>query len=144
MGDSGLNMALDALMILAITGLWVVWFFQASQRKKVENMLRDASRELKEATALLDQVMHHLDEKKNTGRTMEAQENRMRQPRDKAGVQADQAESDAVTKKHAAAQATTVMRLSREGLDEQAIAARLDMPLAQVKLMLLLQEPRHG
>jgi hypothetical protein len=155
MGSDIFNFALDALMVMAITGLWVMWFQQSAQRKKVESMLKDASEDLKAATQLLDQVMQSLDMKELTEKASMKSNAEILQQRqvkqDKVQVHASsvmQPEKEEATLKEAqkakdkTVDTAKIMRLSREGLGEQAIADQLKVPVAQVRLILLLQKPK--
>jgi len=147
MGVDIFSMALDALMIVAITGLWIMWFLQAGQRKKVEKMLLQASDDLKEATKLLDQVMGALAEQNG----MQAPEKERPEIEDKIDMVA--ADDIALPshemepehkhgKRNSAEYSAQIMRLNREGLSEAEISEKLNVPAAQVKLMLLLQAPK--
>ncbi|WP_038248901.1 DUF6115 domain-containing protein [Ghiorsea bivora] len=159
MGSDVFNLALDALMIMAITGLWVMWFQQSAQRKKVESMLKDASEDLKAATQLLDQVMQSLDAQgskpKNTAQTPAEILQQRQMKKDKVQVRkspvvkkegqpkAEQMMVDMGQKpKGKTVDTAQIMRFSREGLDEQSIADQLKVPVAQVRLILLLQKPK--
>ena len=159
MGSDVFNLALDALMVMAITGLWVMWFQQSAQRKKVERMLKDASEDLKAATQLLDQVMQSLDTKESTAQApVKSAAEALQQRQDKqdrvqvrhssAVKTVIQSEKESTTTAEAHKQkgkvvdTAKIMRLSREGLDEQAIADQLKVPVAQVRLILLLQKPK--
>ena len=155
MGNDVFNWALDALMIMAITGLWVMWFQQSTQRKKVEKMLRDAAEDLKDATQLLDQVMGSLDIQQQAPQASAKKPSQVlqqRQPKqDKApeplatnaAVKPNVAPAkQGKSAKGNAVDAAKIMRLSREGLNEQTIADQLKVPIAQVRLMLLLQSPK--
>jgi len=160
MGSDVFNFALDALMVMAITGLWVMWFQQSAQRKKVESMLKDASEDLKAATQLLDQVMHSLDlkkestEKSSMKNTTEILQQRQAK-QDKVQVRHSSAAKEVVQlneektmledvhkQKGKTVDTAKIMRLSREGLGEQAIADQLKVPVAQIRLILLLQKPK--
>ncbi len=157
MGSDVFNFALDALMIMAITGLWVMWFQQSTQRKKVEKMLRDASQDLKSATELLDQVMRNLDMQQQSEQVRvkhPAEASEQRQPIDeklevaqssvvKTPVESEEVASRQGQKsKKSAVDTAKIMRLHREGLDEQSIADQMKLPIAQVRLILLLQSPK--
>ena len=159
MGSDVFNLALDALMVMAIAGLWVMWFQQSAQRKKVERMLKDASEDLKAATQLLDQVMHSLDMKESTEKasmksTAEILQQRqakqdkvqVRHPSAVKAVEQPKKEKIAIKEaqklKGKPVDTAKIMRLSREGLGEQAIADQLKVPVAQVRLILLLQKPK--
>ena len=155
MGSDVFNLALDALMIMAITGLWVMWFQQSTQRKKVEKMLRDAAKDLKDATQLLDQVMGSLDMQQQTSQASVKEAVETRQQRQSSPDKFHQplaektivkpnvetARKEKGTKRNAVDTAK-IMRLSREGLNEQTIADQLKVPVAQVRLILLLQSPK--
>jgi len=157
MGSDVFNLALDALMVMAITGLWVMWFQQSTQRKKVEKMLRDASEDLKAATELLDQVMRNLDMQQQSEQVSvkyPAEALQQRQPiQDKLEVAQSPAAKTPMKPKEVAARqgqkpknsavdTAKIMRLHREGLDEQSIADQMKLPIAQVRLILLLQSPK--
>ncbi|MCF6208178.1 MAG: hypothetical protein L3J61_02165 [Ghiorsea sp.] len=157
MGSDVFNLALDALMVMAITGLWVMWFQQSAQRKKVEKMLRDASQDLKAATELLDQVMRSLDMQQQSEQVFSKHPAEALQQRqsiqDKvevgqspaAKIQMKSKEVDARQggkQKNRAVDTAKIMRLHREGLDEQSIADQMKLPIAQVRLILLLQSPK--
>jgi len=156
MGSDVFNLALDALMVMAITGLWVLWFQQSAQRKKVEKMLRDASVDLKAATELLDQVMRNLDMQRQSEQVRvkhPAEARQQHQPiQDNEVAQSAAAKTPVKPKKVAASQGlksknnavdtAKIMRLHREGLDEQSIADQMKLPIAQVRLILLLQSPK--
>jgi len=159
MGSDVFNLALDALMVMAITGLWVMWFQQSAQRKKVEGMLKDASEDLKAATELLNQVMQSLDAQGSKQQNMTQtpadllQQRQMKKDKvqvrqqsvvKKAGqLKAEQPMADAGQKtKGKPVDTAQIMRLSREGLNEQSIAEQMKVPVAQVRLILLLQKPK--
>lgn len=158
MGTDIFSMALDALMVVAITGLWVMWFLQAGQRKKVEKMLTQASSELQEATQLLDQVMKDLAQQKTGNERKKTSSNKQLNDalsdvgkQDHLDIQSEVKPDgypqldDADYKQEQrgeAAYSAQIMRLNREGLSPEAIAEKLDVPIAQIKLMLLLQAPK--
>ncbi|MDQ7001896.1 MAG: hypothetical protein Q9N02_04325 [Ghiorsea sp.] len=161
MGSDVFNLAVDALMVMAITGLWVMWFQQSAQRRKVEKILKEASEDLKAATELLDQVMHSLDANESKAENASASRAEALQQRqskqDKLQIRSrTSAEKQAVTSRGATLTPTMapdkqkaktvdtakIMRLRREGLSEKTIADQLKVPVAQVRLILLLQAPK--
>ena len=159
MGSDVFNLALDALMVMAIAGLWVMWFQQSAQRKKVERMLKDASEDLKAATQLLDQVMHSLDMKESTEKASmkstaeilqqrQAKQDKVQVRHSTTAKEVVQTKEEKTTvedvhkQKGKTVDTAKIMRLSREGLGEQAIADQLKVPVAQVRLILLLQKPK--
>ncbi len=158
MDMSLLNMIFNGLIVCAIAGLWVLWYQQAGQRKKVEQMLAQASSELQEATLLLEQVMQQLPNMKENITTAPApdafaekaaqQAIQQTAQQDQVNIQAKSTarrkEKPRKTSKQSTStgQSATIMRLKREGLTAEDIANQLDMPIAQVRLMLLLQAPK--
>ncbi|MDX8388691.1 MAG: hypothetical protein R8M46_09215 [Ghiorsea sp.] len=162
MGTDIFNVALDALMVVAITGLWVMWFQQTAQRKKVEKMLLEASDELQAATKLLDQVMetiavqkvvHSSPPKQHDISPVSPQES-LKKPELNANQVGQkeyptlededsiEKESDISKPLSNAAYSAQIMRLSREGMSAEAISDELGVPAAQVRLMQLLQSPK--
>jgi len=164
-----LNMIFDGVLVIAIIGLWVMWYQQAGQRKKVEGLLLEASRDLQAATTLLNQVMTEMPKLKETfqagavreaAQKSQAKHQPIPQPTpDKHAVKAVQkaAHKDQVSiskrvdklKKVSSKKgiqdsnfAAQIMRLNREGLSMNGIAKHLGLPVAQVRLMLLLQSSK--
>ncbi len=149
MNMSIFNLALDVLLVVAISGLWVVWFMQAGQRKKVEEMLLQASKELQEATALLDHVMTSLAEQKAA--EMQPRQRPASEVKPKERPRRSESYASPVNvpnrnsqlkREGASNYAAQVMRLNREGLTAEKISEKLGVPIAQVRLMLLLQAPK--
>lgn len=147
-----LSMIFDGGLVIAILGLWVMWYQQAGQRKKVEAMLEHAALELQQATTLLDQVMAQLPAlqkqqldavqkpvvaKKVTQR-QKVVDKVSKQDQVNIGVQKLKA-SLPKSKTQDANVSAQIMRLKREGLSMEAIAKHLGLPVAQVRLILLLQ-----
>ena len=164
MGIDILSIALDALLVVAIAGLWMVWFQQAGQRKNVENMLKQASEELQQATQLLDHVMNTMAQQKESSVAeavldakvkMEQKTEAEKQEPEKKGAADIDEQDEFKLEKNAKVSFThpqhresdtnysaQVMRLNREGLSAEAISEKLSVPIAQVKLLLLLQVPK--
>jgi hypothetical protein len=164
--DSSINLIFDGVMAAAILGLWVMWFQQARQRKKVENMLQQASADLQQATTLLDKMMQEKLQYEKSQKQMDLhdkpmQETRMsqaNQPKTTAEkIRAKLLQQDKVSigqrvpkrqttkamkpsKSQDVDTVAMISRLNREGLDLKAISKQLGLPIAQVKLMLLLQK----
>ena len=53
-------MTLDALMIAAIGGLWLMWSRAARRQREVEALLRSTSEQLDTALAHMEQAMAHI------------------------------------------------------------------------------------
>jgi len=161
MNEGSLNLIFDGVLVLSILGLWVMWFQQAGQRKKVENMLQQASSDLQQATTLLDKMMEDKFQQDKAAQVTPIQESRVPQaakvPTTAEQIQAKLSQKDKVSirkrvqtlhkpRNIASPQpqqpnaVAMIGRLHREGLDLKAISKQLGLPVAQVKLMLLLQK----
>ena len=148
--ESVLNLVFNGVLVLAILGLWGLWFHQAGQRKKVETLLHQAASDLQQATTLLDQVMKQM-QAQNQGETKRVATPKSENNALSTGEQAmiarniHKLQTPLPSKKKATPVkqevniSAKVMRLKREGLDMPAIAKALRLPIAQVRLMLLLQ-----
>ncbi|PCI02894.1 MAG: hypothetical protein COB79_01555 [Zetaproteobacteria bacterium] len=151
MSETVLNVVFNGVLVVAILGLWGMWFYQGRQRKKVESLLKQASADLQQATMLLDQVMTQMtnierdkasqiiarsaqEDKQATPKPSVTRRNhqQLKQPRAKVKPTTTHAPQEVNL-------AAKIMRLKREGLDMQRIAQTLSLPIAQVRLMLLLQ-----
>ncbi len=163
-----INLIFDGALVCAILGLWVMWFQQAGQRKKVEVMLQQAAADLQQASLLLEHVMQERDAGKETRREDEVAEREQHHASSKAMVEAIQKNISKQDKIHIqnkvhiqkrtqtqkksshtkvarrqvkdADAATKIRYLHQKGLDLKGISQKLGLPIAQVKLMLLLQK----
>lgn len=155
-----LNMLLNIMMIVALLGLWVVWIGQARQRQRVEKLLMQAAHELEESSRLLDAVMLKFPEIKaeitKIKSSADSQARLVPAPATEHEMLMQQRDGSEMFGQHQPALASKkqptaergmnisaqIQRLHREGADEQKIADTLAMPIAQVRLMLLLQAPK--
>ncbi|MDX8380606.1 MAG: hypothetical protein R8M14_00675 [Ghiorsea sp.] len=165
--ESLLNILFNSILVISILGLWGLWFHQHRQRKNVEHMLQLASADLQEATKLLEQVMTQLPRMDLMERQADEQPRQtvehVRRPKEKdlspqvsnttshqdqlyiqQNIQKLKAKVP-VQKQQPASQAPAdnlsaqIMKLNSEGLSKENIAKHLQIPVAQVRLMLLLQ-----
>lgn len=155
-----LNMALDALMIAAIGGLWLMWARASRRQRQVESLLLGASEQLDATLAHLERAMEHIRrieaanlgqgdgkaspeaENKPAGRgsrvtPIRSQAREPAMPPSMPEMDADDAGMTPVTTA-SAAPLTRVLRLHREGFAAEEIARREDIALAKVRLMLKL------
>jgi len=153
-----LNMGLNALMIAAIAGLWLMWARASRRQREVESLLRATSEQLDTALVHMEQAMDHI-------RRLEASRTRMTPLDEKPSQQTcaarggkksastpDESESPRMAMEHVerasradaagAAPLTRVLRLHREGYKAEDIAVRENIPLAKVRLMLKLHDRR--
>ena len=157
-----INLIFDGALVCAILGLWVMWFQQAGQRKKVEVMLQQAAADLQQASLLLEHVMQERDAGKETRREDAVAEREQPHVSSKAMVETIQKNISKQDKIHIqgyaqtqkksnhtkverrqvkdADAATKIRYLHQKGLDLKGISQKLGLPIAQVKLMLLLQK----
>ena len=170
MNTMDMNVIFDGVLVCSILGLWVMWFRQAGQRKKVEVMLQQAAADLQQASALLDHVMqervsaqqdgmaerkqHHVSSEamlkaiqKNIARQdkvdiqYQARHQAQRRIRSQPRKKVNQASPKAVQWQVQDADIATKIRyLHQKGMGLKGIAQKLGLPVAQVKLMLLMQK----
>jgi len=141
-----LNLILDLVLIAAVIALAIIWLRNGARQRKLEAMLAGTAAQLTEASRLLEQASRQLQEARDeqTAATNE--------PAPAASpVQPPRITPQAAARKAYAARAasgngntqaertTLVLRLHREGASAEAIAQKLDIPLAQVRLLLKLQ-----
>lgn len=118
----------DGLMLMAIAGLWVSWMRNAKRQRRLQGMLADTSRQLRQASCHLEEAMRAIQElnqaKKSGGH----------------GHTSGQTTSLRNVSCSGSGHATVaqVLRMQREGHDEEEIAAQLNTPTAQVRLLLKL------
>ncbi len=147
-----LGLVFDVVLVIAVFGLCGLWLQQGKQRKKVEHMLQQAAKDLQAATTLLDQVMMQMPKQQTQSIPQSKDVHTPTKkpsltPREQAYIQQNiqKLQTPKLKRKMSAKPkqedniAAKIMRLHREGLDIKGIAKRLSLPVAQVRLMLLLQ-----
>ncbi len=152
MNAEALSLVLDLSLVVAVLVLWGLWFQQGKQRKNVEQMLQQAAKDLQAATTLLDQVMMQMPKQQPEGVKQSKEEHVLSKepsltPREQAYIKQNiqKLQTPKLKRKESSVSqqedniAAKIMRLHREGLDMKGIAKRLSLPIAQVRLMLLLQ-----
>jgi len=132
-----LGVILDAALTGAVFLLWLSWFRNGKRQQRLEQILVETSIQLEEATRHLSQATEAIEHLKRH----ESSHPSRREP---AAATAPAAAPIAGTTQTSplpaqnSTQATMILRMQREGESPQTIAERLDMPLAQVKLLLKL------
>jgi len=147
-----LSMLFDAVLIVSLVGLWILWWRQVNQRKKIEILLIDASTQLQEATLMLNQALVKIQELQGEGgqeevdlsinsQTMAQMEKEHFKHEIKNKVRGEtQQEAEEQSQSTAnISQVAQMLRLQREGATPENISKKLNLPLAQIKLMLMLQ-----
>jgi len=148
------SLLFDAVLIVAVVGLWIFWGKQVTQRKHIEQALLDASTQLQEATLILNQALQQIEQLKGGAAAQSAEpaaaERGAADRRDVVDVKRDdfrrkveaRVQREPNEQVHGSAnisQVAQMLRLQREGVRPEVIAEKLNVPLAQIKLMLMLQ-----
>jgi len=158
--SDALSMLLDGLLLLVMVALWWLWWQQARQRKQVEIKLGEAAGQLQEATKMLDEALQQIAHLQAYESKLEADPENETTDDVKVAFSAQSlAMSQAHTKRQKAqtpvaersvkepeaevpksSQPAQILRMQREGVSSENIAIKMNIPLAQVKLMLMLQK----
>ncbi|MDQ6957378.1 MAG: hypothetical protein Q9M21_09320 [Mariprofundaceae bacterium] len=157
------SMLLDGLLLLVMAALWWLWWQQARQRKQVEIKLGEAASQLQEATKMLDEALHQIAHLQayEPGKEVEqepetdddvkvsfsAQSLAMSQTHKKNKTPKSSGKRSVVNQPIAnipqSSQSAQISRMQREGESAESIAGKMNIPLAQVKLMLMLQKSHN-
>ncbi len=158
------NMVLNVCIVLGMGALWYLWWQQYKHRQIIESSLIEAASQLEEATMLLDEALKQIAEIKghehapieravvkkepedtlNDGVHVQISSqakaiSRKKKLRTSTHHQKKQRVMDASQDTSQSTQTAQILRMQREGEKAENIAMHLDIPLAQVKLMLMLQ-----
>jgi len=140
-----LKTGIDIILIIAVGSLWVTWLRNGQRQKRLEKLLLECADQLEEATRHLNEATTTIEKVKLDSATAESPASR---PEKAPFARTTKAARKPVTEAKAepaaqqsmpdqnSTQATMVLRMHREGDEPQTIAEKLDMPLAQVKLLL--------
>ncbi|OIO68429.1 MAG: hypothetical protein COW19_03800 [Zetaproteobacteria bacterium CG12_big_fil_rev_8_21_14_0_65_55_1124] len=121
-------MLLNGIMLVAVAGLWFMWWLNAKRQRLVESMLADSARQLHEATLHLQQAMELIN--KSTDRAKPQQHKTTANHAQKAPAAQEET------------QIAQMLNMQGEGKPVEDISRRLGLPLNQVKLMLKLHANR--
>ncbi|MDX8412637.1 MAG: hypothetical protein R8J85_00975 [Mariprofundales bacterium] len=133
-------LVIDGGMVIAMVGLWLLWMQGVRRQKAVELKLDAASAQLKEASAQLNALMPLLADMVDPRPSPEPASRSVVEPQKQVKPVV---EEEVAPKADAGdARLSRLLCLSREGMSAEKIARKLDMPLAQVKL--LLQVNNHS
>ena len=139
--NSWLGVILDTVLIGAVLLLWLSWFRNGKRQQRLEQMLLEASGQLQEATRHLSEATEAMENLKRHESTRPSSCEPVARaapvPKQAAPEQPAPTRTSALPAQNST-QATMILRMQREGESAQTIAERLDMPLAQVKLLLKL------
>jgi len=143
MSDNGqmIGLLIDIAVIAGLFALWLVWYRNGNRQKKLEQLLGETAHQLDEATQHLNQatlMIEQLKRQEEKPRTEELAARKEPAPKTVRKSPARAQEPATKLPPENSTQATMVLRMHREGEKPEAIADRLDIPLAQVKLLLKL------
>jgi len=149
--SESLNLLLNILLLVGITVLWILWMRNAKRQRRLEVLLRETAEQLEEATRHLDEASLQMASARKTESTpppAAASTKKQRAPATPkrhtsaaAARRAYQPQTSAPVGNSSghAAQTSMILRMQREGESPASIADKLDLPLAQVRLLLKLQ-----
>ena len=125
------GLILDILLVLAVAGLWLVWWRNLNRLHKTERLLAESIEQLETASSQLQQALQHI-----RAFEKERQATAERRPRPAVKIQTAAAEptEDAILAR--------TLRLERQGKSAEEIADILNVPTTQVRLMLKVHAPR--
>jgi len=130
-----LNLAFDLVILLALAGLWGLWWRTSRKQRAIEGLLVEAAQEIDSASLSLNEAMQHIERFKQSESRAPAP--KPRAARHDSDAQMSSAEPAATP---LGPQITQLLRMHREGQSEEMIANALGLPSAQVKLLVKL----HG
>jgi len=140
-----LGLMIDVALIVGVFCLWLTWYRNGKRQQKMEQLLIGTAKQLEEATMHLSLATSAIEELQQQQNAIppKTQEEPPQQPIQElsplvAAREFVQSQQTQRLPPQNSTQATMILRMQREGESETAIADRLDIPLAQVKLMLKL------
>jgi len=141
-------MIFDGVLVTSVIGLWLLWGQQVKQRKNIEKTLVEASTQLQEATMMLNQALVQIQDLQDRPdsedgsieeRASEHEEAAMEEVKQRIKQRASTGKEGESETSANISQVAQMLRLEREGMSPEKIAEKLNIPLAQIKLMLMLQ-----
>ncbi|HKJ83555.1 MAG TPA: hypothetical protein VJ961_06010 [Mariprofundaceae bacterium] len=134
-----INLLFDVVMLLAVSGMWLLWWRTSRKQRMIETMLLEASHELEVATSRLGESLEYIRRLK--------QESAVARPEPrgldervlvKRSIAPEAEYKQAKKESPPSGHITQMLRMRREGKEIDAIAEALNLPKAQVKLLLKL------
>jgi len=144
------GMLIDLLLLVGFAMLWFSWYRNGKRQQQLERLLLETAGQLDAATRHLEEtsrLIEQLKSERNRGESVRsepggaARSRPVQRSRGAAATPQPVAESSASLPDRNSTQATMILRMNREGECAETIADRLDLPLAQVKLLLKLHAP---
>jgi len=146
--DQWLSLIIDTVLIIGVFFLWLTWYRNGRRQQHLEQLLAstaqqldEATHHLNEATKLISRVQQQEEARLQKKHTPAPPEPRMVEPPRRQEPAARAAPPTPALPPENSSQATMILRMKREGETPEVIAERLDIPLAQVKLVLKMYAP---
>jgi len=158
------SLMLDALLLIGIGALWIVWMRNGKRQQHLEQTLAETARQLQEASSHLEAATKQMAQLKSAATRAPAPDASAPAPSKTpaakarvrpatAAVQPARHTPPAAAKRAYQPNASTrapansvnetrtgmILRMQREGETPAGIADKLELPLAQVRLLLKLQ-----
>jgi len=147
--DQWLSLLIDITLIIGVFFLWLTWYRNGRRQQRLEQLMASTAQQLDEATHHLNQATELISRVQKKEEARLSQEKPAAKPQKKMRNIEKPVHSEPVYKAPPAnnlppensSQATMILRMKREGETSESIAERLDIPLAQVKLVLKMYAP---
>jgi len=147
--NAWLGLIIDLILIVSVFGLWLTWYRNGKRQQKMEQLLMDTAQQLEEATMHLSLATSAIEQLKQQEKPIQKKPHERERPAIPTSYASAQKQVEPQSIQHqtvspqalppqSSTQATMILRMQREGESEESIADRLNIPLAQVKLMLKL------
>jgi len=133
-----LGLVIDISLMLGFFFLWLSWHRNGNRQRQLEQLLLETANQLEEATQHLSLATQAIEQLKQQEQT--SPPNPVEPPHSTISTPATPVNPTptAPIPPQNSTQATMILRMQREGESPETIADRLDLPLAQIKLMLKL------
>lgn len=132
-GGDLFGLLIDCGLLIGFAMLWFSWYRNGKRQQQLERLLVETAGQLDAATRHLEETSRLIEHLKT--------EKVSRDPAPKPRSTETPDPEPVVAPVRNSTQATMILRMKREGDSAEAIADRLDLPLAQVKLLLKLHAP---
>jgi len=143
---------IDIALMAGIFCLWLIWYRNGKRQQHMEQLLIGTAQQLEEASMHLSQATYAIEQLKEREEKVQSKsvdvvdaaiQRGRREQSSAATPPSNQSLMSQGLPPQNSTQATMILRMQREGESEEGIADRLDIPLAQVRLMLKLHAASH-
>jgi len=136
-----LGLILDVALLVGLFCLWLIWYRNGKRQMQMETLLIGTAQQLEEASmhlSLASKAIEQLKEQEKALAAKPAEPVKQKPAEYKTPAKTEYPTQQQYIPPQNSTQATMILRMQREGESEESIADRLDIPLAQVKLLLKL------